>query len=201
MGTTSEPALPRGRRSDAQRNEQALLAAAAAVFVRSGVEAPIREIAAEAGVGIGTLYRHFPTREALLDALLRASFDDLTAQAVDLEASSAPGDALVVWLRACAAVAHEHRGVVTMMMAAIEDAGSALHASCATMHAAGGRLLARAQAAGAARADVDGTDLFALVGALAWISDQPALTPRADHLGDVIARALLTGPVGEPART
>ena len=67
MGATGEPV--RGRRSDAQRNERALLAAAAAVFVRSGVEAPIREIAAEAGVGIATLYRHFPTRADLVVAV------------------------------------------------------------------------------------------------------------------------------------
>ncbi|MEV6926039.1 hypothetical protein AB0M46_16300 [Dactylosporangium sp. NPDC051485] len=60
------------------------------------------------------------------------------------------------------------------------------------MRAAGARLLARAQAAGAARTDIDGTDLYALAGALAWVGDQPALAPRADHLFDVIAGAILT---------
>jgi AcrR family transcriptional regulator len=64
-------AAPRGKRADAQRNEQALLAAAAAVFVASGVDAPIREIAARAGVGIGTIYRHFPTRSDLIVAVFR----------------------------------------------------------------------------------------------------------------------------------
>jgi AcrR family transcriptional regulator len=61
----------RGRRADALRNEQALLAAAAAVFVTSGVDAPIREIAARAGVGMGTIYRHFPTRADLVVAVYR----------------------------------------------------------------------------------------------------------------------------------
>ena len=73
MPTTSQPAAApaRSKRADAQRNEQTLLAAAAAVFVTSGVDAPIRQIAAEAGVGIGTIYRHFPTRADLVVAVYR----------------------------------------------------------------------------------------------------------------------------------
>ena len=68
----SSAALPaRGKRADAQRNQQTLLAAAAEVFVTSGVDAPIREIAARAGVGIGTIYRHFPTRADLVVAVYR----------------------------------------------------------------------------------------------------------------------------------
>ena len=82
------------------------------------------------------------------------------------------------------------------MVAAIGDSGSALHASCVAMRAAGTRLLTRAQGEGSARADIDGTDLFALVGALAWLSDQPALAPRAEHLFDVVANAVLTSPAG-----
>ena len=73
MPTTSQPAAApaRSKRADAQRNEQTLLAAAAAVFVTSGVDAPIRQIAAEAGAGIGTIYRHFPTRADLVVAVYR----------------------------------------------------------------------------------------------------------------------------------
>jgi hypothetical protein len=77
-------------------------------------------------------------------------------------------------------------------MAAIADPASALHESCVTMRTAGTRLLSRAQADGVARTDMDGTDLFALVGALAWLGDQPSLASRADHLFDVIASAILT---------
>ncbi len=78
------------------------------------------------------------------------------------------------------------------MMAAIEDPNSALHASCVVMRAAGTRLLARAQADGAACNDIDGVDLFAFIGALVWIRDQPSLTSRADHLFGIIASAILT---------
>jgi hypothetical protein len=77
------------------------------------------------------------------------------------------------------------------MMAAIEDPNSALHASCVAMRTAGTRLLGRAQADGAARNDIDGVDLFALIGALARMHDQPSLTSRADRLFGVLASAIL----------
>ncbi|WP_434379689.1 TetR/AcrR family transcriptional regulator [Melittangium boletus] len=179
-------------RADAQKNYEHLLAVAREVLTEQGANASLRDIARRAGVGLGTLYRHFPTREALLETLLRASFDALKARAGELEASSPPDEALVAWLREAVGVAHRHRGVVDSMMAAIADPDSALHASCVAMRAAGTRLLARAQAEGLARTDVDGVDLFALLGALAWLRDQTSPERRADHLFSVIAGALLT---------
>jgi len=179
-------------RADARKNYDHLLAVARDVVTEQGVDASLRDVARRAGVGLGTLYRHFPTREALLEALLRASFDTLTARATELETSGSSGEALVLWLRETVAVAHSHRGVITSMMAAIDDPNSALHASCVTMRAAGTRLLACAQAEGMARDDIDGADLFALVGALAWLGDQPSSAPRADHLFGVITSAILT---------
>ncbi|WP_414833048.1 TetR/AcrR family transcriptional regulator [Afifella sp. YEN Y35] len=179
-------------RADARKNYAQLLAVAREVVAEEGADASLRDIARRAGVGLGTLYRHFPSREALLDALLRESFDALTARAAELEATHSSGDALVAWLREAVAVAHNFRGAIEAMVAAIADEASALHASCQEMHAAGGRLLAQAQAEGAARADLDGTDFFALLSALAWLRDQPALRMRADHLFDVIAGAILT---------
>ena len=180
----------RQTRADARKNYDHLVAVARDVVTEQGAQASLRDVARRADMGLGTLYRHFPTREALLEALLRASFDELAVQAAVLETSDSPGEALVSWLRDCVACAHEYRGVVALMMAAIDDTGSALHASCAAMRAAGTRLLTRAQAAGMARTDLDGTDLFALVGALAWLNDQPSSAPRAHHLFDVIASAI-----------
>jgi hypothetical protein len=127
----------------------------------------------------------------LLEALLRASFDALTARASELERSGSPDDALVSWLREAVAVAHNYSGAIASMVAAIADPESALHASCVTMRAAGTRLLSRAQAERMARTDIDGADLFALVGALAWLGDQPALAPRSDRLFDIVASAIL----------
>ncbi|MFF4554550.1 TetR/AcrR family transcriptional regulator [Streptomyces sp. NPDC001422] len=192
-------------RADARKNREHLLAVAGAVIAEQGVDASMRDIARRADVGLATLLRHYPTREALLEALLHTSFDELTAKAGELETSSSPADALVAWLRDCVAWTTEYRGVTVLMAAAIEDTESALHASCVTLRAAGARLLTRAQEAGAARTDVDGTDLFALVAALAWLGDQPSLAPRADHLFGLVANALLmdtksAGSAGMPSR-
>lgn len=178
-------------RADAKRNYDNLLAVARDVALEQGADASLRDIARRADVGLGTLYRHFPTREALFDALLRESFDTLKAQAEALASVEAPDKALVSWLRVLVACANDYRGIITLMVAAIEDPSSALHASCGTMKASGARLLARAQAEGVARTDIDGADLFALVGALAWLGDQPALAKRADHLFDVIFSSIL----------
>lgn len=94
---TAEPA-PR-RRADARRNEQTLLDAAAAVFVASGVDAPVREIAARAGVGMGTVYRHFPTRADLIVAVFRHQVEALAADGPVLLASeSTPFGALARWV-------------------------------------------------------------------------------------------------------
>ncbi len=179
-------------RADAKQNYDHLLVVARAVVTEHGAGASLRDVARTAGVGLGTLYRHFPTREALLDALLRASFNDLTARAKHLETARSPEDALVSWLREFVACAHEYRGVVTLMMAGIEDTESALHAACVTMRAAGTRLLNRAQAQGLARTDISGADLFALAGALAWLKDQLTLAADADHLFSVMTSAILT---------
>ena len=96
------------------------------------------------------------------------------------------------WLRDCVALTHEYRGVAALLTAAMEDTESALNASCVELHDAGTRALERAQAAGVARTDIDGTDLFAMVASLAWLHDQPSLALRADHLFDVISSAVLT---------
>ncbi|WP_371527599.1 TetR/AcrR family transcriptional regulator [Streptomyces sp. NBC_01283] len=183
-------------RADAQKNRDHLLAVAGTAIAEQGVEVSLRDIARRADVGLATLLRHFPTREALLDALLRTSFDELTARAGELETSSAPDEALVSWLRDCVVWTTEYRGVTVLMAAAIEDPDSALHASCVTLRSAGARLLARAQAAGTARGDIDGSDVFALVAMLAWLGDQPSLAPRAERLFGVVASALLTSAGG-----
>jgi len=106
--------------------------------------------------------------------------------------STSPVHALTSWLNDAAAVAHTYSGTIDLMVAAIADPQSALHASCHAMRAAGTHLLVRAQEHGMARLDMDGADLFGLLGALAWLRDQPLLAPRADHLFGIVADAILT---------
>jgi len=179
-------------RADALKNYEQLLDVAQTVIAEQGAEASLRDIARRAGVGLATLYRRFPTREALLEALLHVSFRELTEQAAELRVSASPREALLTWLRDCTAFTRTYRGVTTLMMTAIEDPTSALHDSCTALRSAGTQLLTRAQATGDARTNLDGTDLFALIAATAWLGDQPSTASRADHLFDIMTNAILT---------
>ena len=181
-------------RADAKKNYEQILGVARDLLATGGADASLRDVARTARVGLGPMYRHFPTREALLEALLRTSFDQLGTRAGELERTGPSDTALVSWLREVVALAHNYSGAIRSMVAAIEDEGSALHASCIAMKAAGTRLLARAQTEGKARSDLDGADLFALVGALAWINDQPAFAQRSGHIFAIIKDAILARP-------
>ena len=158
-------------RADARRNYERLLAAAGDAFVQHGVDASLNDIARRAGVGPATLYRHFPTREALLEALLVGRYNNLAAQARILLDTPSPRDALVAWLRCFTAHVTTYRGLSTPVKAALQDETSALFSSCQSMKAAWHELLAHAQKAGAVRADVDGMDVLRLANAIAWATD------------------------------
>jgi len=188
-------------RADARKNYRHLLAVARNVVTEHGTDASMRDIARRADVGLATLFRHFPTREALFEALLRTNLDALTQTAGELETSNPADEALVSWFREGVAFVHSYRGVVDLMASAHADPDSALYASCAAVRRAGARLLRRAQAEGTARADIDGDDLFALMSALGWLVSQPSFAPRADHLFHVIASAMLTNRSSDDAKT
>ncbi len=178
-------------RADAKKNYNHLVAVARDAVSEHGVDASMRDIARRADVGLATLLRHFPTREALFEALLRTNLDALTQRAGELEASTAPDEALMSWFREWVAFAQSYRGVVALMAAAHTNPDSALYASCAALHSATARLLLRAQAEGTARADMTGDDLFGLMSALGWLVDLPSFAPRADHLVHIIVSAIL----------
>ncbi|TDD81393.1 TetR/AcrR family transcriptional regulator [Actinomadura rubrisoli] len=180
-------------RADAQRNRARILDVARTVVEEQGTQASLRDIARRAEVGMGTLYRHFATREELLEALLGSRFDRLAARAGTLEATRPPAEALEEWLREFAAGAATYRGLAASMIATLEDDASSLHASCMAMREAGARLLARAQEAGHIRPDVDGTDLFALFSAVASIADvAPSIAARRDHLFALVMEGLVS---------
>ena len=168
---TAEP--PGGAmRTDARRNYDQLLSAARATFSEQGTDASLREVARRAGVGIGTLYRHFPSRETLLEALLGQGFDTLRAEASRLRDAADPGAALVAWLRQLAVASTRYEGLPASVMDAIRDPDSRLHASCEGLRSAAADLLARAQRSGQVRADLDAGELLATANAMAWAARQ-----------------------------
>lgn len=181
-------------RADAQKNRSQILTVAREVVAEHGAEASMRDIARRAGVGLATLLRHFPTREALFEGLLCTHLDALTQKADELETSASADEALLTWFRELVVFTQSYRGVVAMMAAAHTNPDSALYASCAAVHSAGAQLLLRAQDKGTARADMTGDDLFALITALGWAVDQPSFAPRADHLVHLVTSAILTNP-------
>ncbi len=131
---------------------------------------------------MGTLYRHFPNRDSLLEALLRSRFAALTARAESLLLVADPAAALLEWLAESVAFTHQHRGIIAPLMSAIDDPESALHSACVALRAAGTSLLTRAQQAGQARPDLSGDELFDLIAALAWLREQPSHAPRAERI-------------------
>ncbi|MDT5321727.1 MAG: hypothetical protein QOD88_4249 [Mycobacterium sp.] len=172
-------------RRDARRNYDQLLTAARATFAEQGTDASLREVARRADVGIGTLYRHFPTREALLEALLGHGFDALRVQAAQLLGSPDPRDALITWLRQLAFGSTRYDGLPASVMGALHDPDSRLHASCQGLRTAAADLLARAQRSGHIRPDLNTDELLATVSAMAWAAKQtpqPDLTERYLYL-------------------
>lgn len=178
-------------RADARKNYTHVLTVAREVLTEQGATASLRDIARKADVGLATLYRHFPSRDALVETLLRTELDVLTDRATELEKEPPSAESLIDWFKDSVRYFQRYRGVTDLMAAAYADPQSALFTSCSRVRAAGNSLLARAQAVGVASNELDEADLFALIAAAGWMSDQPSFNDRADHLIDFIARAML----------
>jgi AcrR family transcriptional regulator len=184
----------RATRTDARRNYEALLAAARSALAEHGPDAPLDDIARRAGLGIGTLYRHFPTRQSLLEAVFQDGLEAIRAEAEELLASAPPAEALARWLRSNLVRATPYRGLAAAVMVTLVDERSDLYAACAEMRAAGRALVARAQEAGGLRADVDLSDLLLLVHGIAWAGEQASQpAERIERLLTVTLQGLQGG--------
>lgn len=156
-------------RADARRNLERLLAAAESMFVERGTEASLDEIARRAGVGIATLYRNFPTRKALLAALLHDRFGSLIAKGELLLESATPRAALETWLQAIVAHIRTYQGLAASVAPTLcHDGDSDLAPPCERMSAIGSALVERAKAAGEIRADAVASDVMLMANAVAW---------------------------------
>jgi AcrR family transcriptional regulator len=167
--TTKDPSVDgadHAMRSDAQRNYNRLVVAAREVFATQGGDASMEAIAREAGVGAGTLYRHFPKRIDLVEAVYRNDLEELMLSAEKAVANLAPWDALVSWLDSFLGYALGKRVFLTELREAFEKNPQLQLSSRERIEQSFTLVLDAAQRAGVARTDVDGSDLMQLVGGM-----------------------------------
>jgi len=165
-GTAPLPQRP--RRADAARNYDKLLAAAREAFTADGAGASLEDIARRAEVGIGTLYRNFPTRQALLEAVYIDEVDAICRAADDLDGLE-PWDAFVAWLRNFAEYATTKKALSAELMAYLDPAAPVFMHCRESILTAGAPLMEAAQRAGAVRSDAEFSDVVRMVGGIATI--------------------------------
>ena len=183
-------AMPRRMRADARQNVDALVAAAKAEFAASGVDAPVRSIADRAGVGIGTLYRHFPLRSDLISAVFRREMDACVDAAAEIEVASPPGEALDRWILRYTEFVATKRG-----LAAALHSGDAAYEPLAEYFSTrlaptGKRLLDSALAADAITQQVDPAEFL---GAVADLCHGAAPSAAGSGHAERMVRLLLAG--------
>lgn len=147
-------------RADAQRNLELILQAALGVFEKSGVDAPVREIARKAGVGVGTLYRHFPERSDLIKAVVRQGVDACADAAVKLAADHEPDEALALWMQRLVDLLKTKRGLATALHSGNPAYQSLPDYFLNRLTPTLNDLLSAAEAAGTIRAKVDAGELL-----------------------------------------
>ena len=172
----------RPKRSDARRNYDKLIAAARAAFTDDGKSASLEDIARRAGVGIGTLYRHFPTRQDLIMAVYLEEVDALSQSALDL-AGEPPWEALVAWIHRFVDYLATKQALAEELLAYNERNADVFKSCRASLYAGGQPLLERAQQAHLVRSDTDIADVIQLVVGIAKI--QTAEPEQLDRLLDM----------------
>src|SRR5947209_11579154 len=171
-------------RADARRNYARLIEQAKIAFAESGVDASLDEIARRAGVASGTLYRHFPTRLDLIEAVLAEQIAELVELGRGLLTAGDAFDALATWLRATLRHGLTYRGLSAAMLNSVLDREKGLMSSWhAELFEAGGALLARAWESDAIRAETRESDVLKMIGAIAWaVQDSPDSAAQAERL-------------------
>jgi AcrR family transcriptional regulator len=195
---THQPALEKRKpRADAIRNRERVLEAAKAVFSQGGPEASLEAVARRAGVGIGTLYRHFPTREALYEAVYRREVEQLVELARDLDGRMAPVEALRCWLRAGVEFMATKKGMSAALALAAHRSSELVAYSLDQLTRAVAELLERAVAADEIRVDIGPEDLLRTLVGMCYAHDRPDWQTKVLRLVDVFVDGL-RGPHKRP---
>jgi AcrR family transcriptional regulator len=173
-------------RADAQRNRDRLIAAAQAVFSEQGANASLDEVAKRAAVGPGTLYRHFPTREALQEAAYRDAVERLCAAGGSLRDITDAKQALSEWMRLLLEHMVARRGLADALVSALGKQDDVFVDSHRALHEVGGELVDRAKRAGVARPDLDQRDLLWMIHGIAQADVGQGGAARAQRLLDIM---------------
>ncbi|QHP72730.1 TetR/AcrR family transcriptional regulator [Bradyrhizobium sp. LCT2] len=181
-------------RADAVRNRERVLEAAKAVFNAGGPEASLEAVAKRAGVGIGTLYRHFPTREDLFEAVYRREVEQLSELAEQLKNAKDSVDALRRWLRSGVEFVATKKGMSAALALTFQSSSELAAFSMDRLTKAIGSLLDRAVAAGEMRADVSPEDLLRALIGMCYMHDQPGRQSSVLRMLDVFVDGLRVRP-------
>jgi AcrR family transcriptional regulator len=187
---TLDKRVARKPRADALRNRDRLLDAARTVFSAGGPEASLESVARTAGVGIGTLYRHFPTREALFEAVYRHEVQQLADLAERLKKEARPTEALRQWLRSIVKFVATKKGMSTALALAIAKDSDLVSYSSDRLTRAIGLLLEQAIVAGEIRSDVRPEDLLRAIVGMCYTHDQPGWQKNILRLVDIFVDGL-----------
>lgn len=182
--------IDRPLRSDARENQDRLLRAAAPRFARDGTQASLKAIAQDAGVGIATLYRRFPTREQLVEATYRSEVARVAASADTLLETAPPLDALRDWMRGFIDLLAAKYGMADTLKAALAEQGELRTEIRQSLTDALQRLLDAGAKAGAVRTDVEAFDVLLGLGGIALIAGAPDQAPQAQKLIDLLIDGL-----------
>lgn len=180
-------------RADAVRNRERVLAAAKAVFSAGGPEASLEAVAKKAGVGIGTLYRHFPARQDLFEAVYRREVQQLVELAEELQNAQdapAPVDALRRWLRSNVEFVATKKGMSAALALTVQGSSDLAAFTFDRLTKAVGALLDRASAAGEIRSDISPEDLLRALVGMCYMHDQPGWQKSVIRLVDVFVDGL-----------
>lgn len=188
--TLNKKVVARKPRADALRNRERVLEAAKAVFSAGGPDASLEAVAKEADVGIGTLYRHFPTREALFEAVYRHEVEQLAELAERLKNETQPVEALRQWMRSIVKFVATKKGMSTALALAIAKDSELVSYSSERLTRAIDMLLQPAIAAGEIRDDISAEDLLRTIVGMCYTHDQPDWQKNVLRLVDIFIDGL-----------
>jgi len=186
MTKKRSPSDGRKPRADAQRNRERILEIAKQAFTRSGADTSLDDIAKQAGVGPGTLYRHFPTREELLKAVYRNELENLATAGEKFAETMPPVEALRAWLLLFVDAVAAKQIIAPALNTLVGDHKKVFEASYAQVHEAIRRLVKRAVKSGDIRKDLDPSDLLRVLVGVANVASSPDWQQSARRLVDIL---------------